>query len=336
MTQLTAHKTILQRKLSQGAVSPKPPLQRSGQWAHTLVSSASAVLGLPLLMGRRHALRTKAQDLNALMADMVMITWADAPEGQGIFVGFDAAFLSAVIEIQTIGRVLGRACDQRATTATDFALCVPFIEQALQQAADQDVIASVNRPKQKISGVHDLMQRLGVGDVDLCIMSFRLGQSDLTGKVCLGVPSRRMHPDAGNSAPTLATLCPQLEEVSADLPVVIYRHPTTLGQLQALKVGDLLTLPKDTLTQATLGAKGGPVFRVELGRSGAKRAVRLATGSELIPTDFFDLPASVPPETELETDLTLGPDLEKMLDQDWMDAMADHEKAALPLGEGGA
>ena len=107
------HKTILQRKLSNSPRFDTTIAQHSGRWAQTFVASAAETLGLSLTMGRRHALRSKAQDLPAILSDISMFIWADGPDGQSAFVGLDAAFLSAVLEIQTIGRVVGRASTHR-------------------------------------------------------------------------------------------------------------------------------------------------------------------------------------------------------------------------------
>jgi len=108
-----AHKTILQRKLSDGARSNAAPSKRASQWAQAIVSAATECVGLTLAMGRRHVLRSKSDDLPAIIADCAMIVWTENEHGQSAFVCLDAAFLSALIEIQTIGRIVGRASEKR-------------------------------------------------------------------------------------------------------------------------------------------------------------------------------------------------------------------------------
>lgn len=142
-----AHKTILQRKLSDGARSNAAPSKRASQWAQ------------------------------AIIADCAMIVWTENEHGQSAFVCLDAAFLSALIEIQTIGRIVGRASEKRTPSQTDFALVAPFVETVLTRAAEDELAQAKLRPRRLVAHPSALLQALGHCETSVCVLSFRLGET---------------------------------------------------------------------------------------------------------------------------------------------------------------
>ncbi len=338
MSQSQAHKTILQRKLSNGTRSQLAPSKRSGQWSQAVVGAAQDSIGLNLTMGRRHVLRSKPQDLHLILNDIVMIVWCDDAALQSAFVAFDAAFISAMIEVQTIGRVQGRASEKRAPSQTDFALIAPCIERILARASGDNLVHSGLRPRRLVATCNDLLLSLGHCETSLCVMSFRLGNTELSGKMVVGTPRNLETQNSTAPKQTLMDLCPQLDTLSAEMSVVIHRFTTTLSYLHGLKVGDRLVIPQDALIKASLvSGREGPNFTVELGKSGARRAVRLVLGQpqyNLMLDDLMTVQDLAPslPQTE---DFDLDGDLEELLDQDWLEVMDEHEKTALPTGTGG-
>ena len=331
------HKTILQRKLSNSPRFDTTIAQHSGRWAQTFVASAAETLGLSLTMGRRHALRSKAQDLPAILSDISMFIWADGPDGQSAFVGLDAAFLSAVLEIQTIGRVVGRASTHRPPSPTDFALVAPYVEAVFNRAGTQDIITSGLRPRRQLPHLDAVLQALNHHDTTVCVMSFRLADTDVTGRCVVGYPQPKQTSSARDPSKALATLCPELESLRSDLWVELHKFPTTLSHLKSLKVGDYLVLPSDVLGAVRLkSGENGPTFDAELGKAGSRRAVRLMALGDEAPVYTDTLAADVAEDpAPIEENFEFGDDLDALLDKDWLEAMDDHEKTARPTGTGG-
>ncbi len=334
-----AHKTILQRKLSDGARSNAAPSKRASQWAQAIVSAATECVGLTLAMGRRHVLRSKSDDLPAIIADCAMIVWTENEHGQSAFVCLDAAFLSALIEIQTIGRIVGRASEKRTPSQTDFALVAPFVETVLTRAAEDELAQAKLRPRRLVAHPSALLQALGHCETSVCVLSFRLGETEVSGKIIIGSARNEAKSAVSQPHETLAQMCPELESLTAEMTVIVHEFSTTLAHSHKLKVDDRLTLPADVLGNAALSAgPKGPKFSVELGKLGARRAVRLRR--DVVGLTYEDPLTDLNPlinSVASAEDLTdLDGELEELLDEDWLAVLDEHEKTAPLVEKGGS
>ena len=324
------HRTIIQRKLSrpdQGKAS-----QNAGQWAKCVVRAAQAALGLPLTAGRRHALRVLPDDVPALLTDMGLVAWCQTDLGIGLFIAFDQHALGASVEVQTIGRVLGRACHGRSATQTDFALSVPFINAILQDATASDLLVAGFGPKTLVKTPSDVTHFSQCG-FDIISMSFRMGEGGVSGKVMLGleIPKSIDAPDHGTQ---IAADCPQLSELPVQMSAELARIKITLADLAQIGVGHQIVLPVNALSDLRLRPQGGgPEYLCSLGRQMGTRAVQM----------ILDMPDNSmanaghdknTPVSTMEADKMSAAqpiddtDIEEELDKTWLEALSEYDDAA--------
>jgi hypothetical protein len=135
--------------------------------------AAHAALTLPLTAVRRHALRVLSDDVPALLTDMGLVAWCASDQDAGVFIAFDQHALGAMVEVQTIGRVLGRACHGRRATQTDFALTIPFIDAILDDAVTNDLVQARFGRKIWVQTVSDI-SHFSEREFDIVSMSFRM------------------------------------------------------------------------------------------------------------------------------------------------------------------
>lgn len=323
------HRTIIQRKLSRSDRGKAP--QNSGQWSKSVTRAAHAALGLPLTAGRRHALRVVADDVPAVLTDMGLLAWCGSDQGTGVFIAFDHHALGALVEVQTIGRVLGRACHGRRATQTDFALSVPFVDAILEDAIAHGLVDRGFGPKTWVKTLSDVTHFSERG-FDIISMSFRMGDGGVSGKVMVGlqIPKSIDAPDYG---PEIAKDCPQLSELPVQMSAELARIKITLADLAQIGAGQHIVLPVNALSDLRLKPQGGgPEFLCSLGRHMGSRAVQMILDmSDQTVVDAPPLNDTAPATAAAERPAPHPADdteVEEALDQDWLEALAEYDDAA--------
>ncbi len=324
------HRTIIQRKLSRSDRGKAP--QNAGQWAKCVTRAAHAALTLPLTAGRRHALRVLSDDVPALLTDMGLVAWCASDQGMGVFIAFDQHALGAMVEVQTIGRVLGRACHGRRATQTDFALTIPFIDAILDDAVANDLVQAGFGRKTWVQTLSDI-SHFSEREFDIVSMSFRMGDGGVSGKVVIGLQIP-LTPELQNNGPEIAKDCPQISELQVQMSAELARIKITLADLAKLDAGHQVMLPINALSDVRLRPQGGgPEYLCSLGRQMGSRAVQMildATASPAAATVSNDT-APAPDTAHADTDTSqpsFDPDVEGALDQDWLDALSEYDDAA--------
>lgn len=242
---------------------------------------------LALVLGVQSVQR-RMLDHAALIAQVpkgALLLLLDGPDGAAGVMTLDAGTLAAVIEMQTMGRVLARPTPERVLTRTDAAMAAPLVDGILRRVSQHQT----GQPDAYwICGFHfgamiDDRRSLGLAltatDYHLFTMQVDLGSAVRQGQMSLALPVRA-NPDQPrqDAALQVATRALQRQLLAAPvrLDAVLCRLSLPLAGLGKLAVGDLLPLPPDALRDVALEAAGRRrVATGRLGRLDGMRALRL-------------------------------------------------------------
>jgi len=294
--------------------------------------AAHAALTLPLTAVRRHALRVLSDDVPALLTDMGLVAWCASDQDAGVFIAFDQHALGAMVEVQTIGRVLGRACHGRRATQTDFALTIPFIDAILDDAVTNDLVQARFGRKIWVQTVSDI-SHFSEREFDIVSMSFRMGDGGVSGKVVIGLQIPQTT-ELQSHGPEIAKECPQISELQVQMSAELARIKITLADLAKIETGHQVMLPINALSDVRLKPQGGgPEYLCSLGRHMGSRAVQMILDTAAKPamdavydadTPVLEAETAVPATSQSSEDS----DVEGLLDQDWLDALSEYDDAA--------
>lgn len=248
-----------------------------------LARTAEARMGLDLVVrGVRQEVLDLDSAVGALGAGMLMAL-LEGPEGAKGLVAFDMQATAAVIECQTLGRVLPRVAPDRPMTRTDAAILVPLLDGMLTGFADnlaEDDAAWWARgfcygdmiEDQRTLGLALEAAEFTVFRIDV---SFADGARD--GQIILGYPERpcpEIGPEPADSGP--GPFAAEIGGLPAEMQAVIARLPMALDEAGTLEPGTVLPLPADALMHVELCDPGGTAYaRGQLGRVELRRALRV-------------------------------------------------------------
>ncbi|SDF85890.1 FliM/FliN family flagellar motor C-terminal domain-containing protein [Sulfitobacter delicatus] len=235
---------------------------------------------------------TRAGDaLDGLFDGAPLMMLLDGPNGQRGAMTFDPLLVGALIQQQTMGRVLAdHGGGDRVLTATDAAICVPFLDDLLRRTS---ALPEAPEDRQWLEG-YSFGTR--AEDPRLVLMALEAAEYrvmhvtiDIAGGVrqgqltlCLpladavGVAPSAVAEGEGADTPAPALLMDNVLKLNADLNIALARLKMPLRDLGALKAGDLLPLPGSSFDVVTvLTMKGRGVAQGALGQVSGQRAVRL-------------------------------------------------------------
>lgn len=225
----------------------------------------------------------------------------------------DRATVDALIEVQTTGRVDKGPGLARAPTRIDAALTRDFVGLFLAAFAGELAgVAGIDWPLSLTYGTHladprglDLL--LPDQPCHLFAATLDMGQGAKTGQVLLAVPvvgGEMSAPVPDSAAPGWGPPWHQIVLAAPSrLEAVLLRQPMPLSRIEGLQVGDTLPFDKAALADLSIcDAKGRPLFKARLGRSGGHRAVRLSTGAGLRPAPASRPEVAPPPSNAAPPD----------------------------------
>jgi flagellar motor switch protein FliM len=262
-------------------------------WRLALARAANDILALPLEVARLSVNRRSLAELLELAPERALIAVLEGPaEGLGILM-LSPPVLSAMIEMQTIGRVSSSAPPVRKPTRTDASMVADMIDQALQELesgleSDPDLIwAGGFHYASFLEDPRPLGLLLEEEHYRVIQAELRLGNGAKSGAVMLALPAegrgRAPKPaPTATPAPVAAALfskalSDQLMRTEADIAAVLHRFTVPLSFVMALKSGDLVPLSTAALDRIVLeGLDGRPLASGRLGQNRGMRAVRLA------------------------------------------------------------
>jgi flagellar motor switch protein FliM len=262
-------------------------------WRLALARAANDILALPLEVARLSVNRRSLAELLELAPERALIAVLEGPaEGLGILM-LSPPVLSAMIEMQTIGRVSSSAPPVRKPTRTDASMVADMIDQALQELesgleSDPDLIwAGGFNYASFLDDPRPLGLLLEEEHYRVIQAELRLGNGAKSGGVMLALPAegrgRAPKPaPTATPAPVAAALfskalSDQVMRTEADIAAVLHRFTVPLCFVMALKTGDLVPLSTAALDRIVLeGLDGRPLASGRLGQNRGMRAVRLA------------------------------------------------------------
>ncbi len=210
----------------------------------------------------------------------------DREGGARAFAVPDAQLLAALIEVQTLGRVLPVAALPRPPTPTDAAMCRDFIDLLLQRL--EGALARPDPPfwvtgygaGPQIENLRLLEMMLGEIPYRLFSLVIDIDGGAKTGRLQLAFPA--LSPPGAQAGCTVPDrswrdiFTEQVMHSRARLDAVLHRLHLPLAELRGLKAGDLLPVPLSAVGNVVLecGARQD-VALARLGQKGGLRAVRL-------------------------------------------------------------
>jgi flagellar motor switch protein FliM len=285
---------IIRKKVAAGRSNqPEGGPGADRAWRLALARAANDILALPLEVARLSVNRRSLAEFLELAPERALIAVLEGPaEGLGILM-LSPPVLSAMIEMQTIGRVSSSAPPVRKPTRTDASMVADMIDQALQELesgleSDPDLIwAGGFHYASFLDDPRPLGLLLEEEHYRVIQAELRLGNGAKSGAVMLALPAegrgRAPKPaPTATPAPVAAALfskalSDQVMRTEADIAAVLHRFTVPLSFVMALKTGDLVPLSTAALDRIVLeGLDGRPLASGRLGQNRGMRAVRLA------------------------------------------------------------
>lgn len=285
---------IIRKKVAAGRSNqPEGGPGADRAWRLALARAANDILALPLEVARLSVNRRSLAEFLELAPERALIAVLEGPaEGLGILM-LSPPVLSAMIEMQTIGRVSSSAPPVRKPTRTDASMVADMIDQALQELesgleSDPDLIwAGGFNYASFLDDPRPLGLLLEEEHYRVIQAELRLGNGAKSGAVMLALPAegrgRAPKPaPTATPAPVAAALfskalSDQVMRTEADIAAVLHRFTVPLSFVMALKTGDLVPLSTAALDRIVLeGLDGRPLASGRLGQNRGMRAVRLA------------------------------------------------------------
>jgi flagellar motor switch/type III secretory pathway protein FliN len=257
----------------------------------TAAKQADRLMGLALAVLGVTRKTITAQDIAECFNGSSLVLLMDGPGTRGAAVVLDSVVVTGLIQQQTMGRVTsvpeGEAA--RRHTATDAALCSPFVEAVLsgaailpEEAADRDLLHGyrfgvwANEPRQA-------QLALDAPSYQLIELTLDLAAGARAGKMLLIVPDPvrpAFEPETeGEDAPVQGRpklLAENVLGLRAELTIALTRLKLPLQKVTALRVGDVLDLDLSSMAQAlVLDTNGHAISRGTLGQIDGMRALQV-------------------------------------------------------------
>lgn len=219
----------------------------------------------------------------AKLPELCMAAVLKTRPGDNALLVFDAVLLDALIEVQTVGRVLDLERVDRPVTNVDCKMAEPFMKDLLERLSTfmSGKPATASLVDLSFSHVERDPVRLALDleaqFYELLSVSIDLGPGVKTGIIQLIVPNRdgpvSQQPSEGPVNPRAAALLNDMQ-VGLDAFLPALRIPLT--HLRGLSVGDSVPMARSALARTSLCNKeGGELLVVQLGQMDGYRAVRV-------------------------------------------------------------
>lgn len=289
----TVSNDVLKRKARLGreehqarVMSPARALRLS------LARAADDLFDMALTVSGIHSEQLAQSGLLRALDDEMLLLVLDGPGGILGVASVDIQVLSGLIEMQTMGKVIATAADARLPTQTDAAMVAPLLDAVLLEFAenlssdDQFKWTKGYRFGARIENARMMGLLLEAQDFHCFRIQVDMANGAKRGEIMLSIPvpeadvpmpgdkrgKRGVDKDAVYE--TLGQGAFQAAE--AVLDVVLHRMSLPLSELGALKAGDVLNLPRESLSETRLEVgKEHPVGYCHLGQINGFRAVRL-------------------------------------------------------------
>lgn len=323
-------RALLQARSQKGddkpARLPQPqPLSPTRAAANAVGRAAERLYRLPVLpVDIRPGAATLAE-LPELLPDHSLMVVLQGPGDQIGAMALDFGTVTALIEVQALGRVTARPAERRKLTRSDAAICMDFVNALMAELGTEMAGVEGFGPIQGYRYATYLDDPrpliLMLEDRTYRSLSFDLrfgGGETRDGTIMIAVPhqadARTADPrpaaalsatPAASPAPAAAapgiTLAAAMSTAPVEVVGVLCRRMITLGDLRSLVPGKLLPLPRVSLAEARLETLDGQLLATgKLGESEGCHALRLhdpsRAGAEPPVLRDATTPDSLPPD----------------------------------------
>ncbi|MGJ8545088.1 MAG: FliM/FliN family flagellar motor C-terminal domain-containing protein [Sulfitobacter sp.] len=289
--------TILRRKVAQGRKAYQAKamsVQKALRLCAAKVADAQLELALSAIGITQAALRVDG--LTEQIDDTQLLILLDGPEGRRAGAMLDAELVTGLIQQQTMGMVTPGAeagAQPRSLTATDAAVCAPFLDGLLEMAAplpeeaeDRELLRGY-RFGARAQNKRLLLMALEAPDYHIFRLTLDIANGQRQGKLALILPDPQAAPAAapqGEEAqvPPGPRLGQTVLLAQAELQVILAQLRMSLAQASQLQVGQVLPLPEadfDRVSVMTL--EGRKIRSGMLGQLGGLRALRVDMAAPL-------------------------------------------------------
>lgn len=258
-------------------------------WRLALARAARDLMALDLEIRRLSVTRASLAEVLERAPDRALVALLHGPKGGLGVLLLAPAVTSALIEMQTLGRLSAQPPPVRKPTRIDAAMVAGLVDRALSGlddalAEEADLIwAGGFRYASYLDEVRPLGLLLEEEAYRVLSAEVVLGSTDRAGEVVLVLPAngRGERPAAApapdeNAPQFTAVLTAQVMQVESRLDAVVARVTLPIRQVMAMKPGDVLDLPLAALDAVTLEtAEGSPIAQARLGQNRGMRAVKI-------------------------------------------------------------
>ncbi|MFB9151169.1 FliM/FliN family flagellar motor switch protein [Roseovarius ramblicola] len=264
-----------------------------------LARAADTLYDLPLVVATVEQRRVEAGEVEAALGTDGLFVLLDGAAGARAAMRLCPGLVSALVEVQTTGRVRPGEVRPRAPTRTDAAMVAPLVDALLSGFDDGMCDGSADHARRgfhfgdRVEDARALSLLMVVPEFDVFRLTADLGPGLRAARLDLLLPPAPAPPARGAGAPppggthrgthrgTEARGPEDLATVALAAPValdaVVARIRLPLSDAMALEVGQRLAIAKDSLGRVRLlGAGGHVAAEGRLGRRGAWRALRLS------------------------------------------------------------
>lgn len=304
-------KTLLRKKAEAGkSAADSPPVSAERALGQALAKVAQEQMGLPLQVRALREARMTLADLPEVLEDLSMLAVIEGPqEGLGLMV-IPPATLSALIEMQTMGRLAKAAPAPRRPTRIDAAMVAEFVDGVLISV--EEALAShealvwaggfrygsyLDDPRPLGLMFEDISYRVWTAELGFGPGGERQGTLlwvvPATGRGARPRPARAGTGVVEGGAAALeeaaraaeAEWHDQLEQAVLNAPAtieaVLHRVTLPLAAVMAFKAGEKIPIPLQALEDLRIEGVGRRLLvRARLGQHGGMRAVRLIDRQE--------------------------------------------------------
>ncbi|MGB0914074.1 MAG: flagellar motor switch protein FliM, partial [Phaeobacter italicus] len=228
----------------------------------SIARAAADLCDLPVaVLAARQANRVP-EDLAAHLSDKHLLVVLDGPAGRIGAATLDAPLVTALIQQQTMGQVLGKAPSERHYTPTDAAMVADFLERTFGKVVSMlsgqkdEVIFSGYRFGAQVENVRSLVLGLEAEDYRLIDLTVDLACGAMQGNMTLILPEPTAEDlgKANGSQHAGPSLGSNLGAMRAELQAVLCKMRVPANAFTSLAKGDLLPLDQAYLYETEMVA----------------------------------------------------------------------------------
>lgn len=258
-------------------------------WRLALARATRDAMGLDLEVRRLRVLRASLAELLELAPERALVALLDGPQsGLGVLL-LAPEVTSALIEMQTLGRLASQPAAPRKPTRIDAAMVAGVIDRALiglddtlAEEADR-IWAGGFRYASFLEDLRPLALLLEEETYRLLLADVVLGAEARMGQVVLVLPAEGRGergetglPDADEAPQFTTALMAQVMQVDCRLDAVIGRVTLPIRAILGLQPGDVLDLPSAAIDGISIETmEGRRIARARLGQNRGMRALKV-------------------------------------------------------------